>query len=1373
MENDNFNDVLLRLVYALEEYKDNSNTTLILGAGCSLASTDNDVSTIGIMKECLYEHNVILNGEENWEEIYKSFINIVWTGKTLEERRRLLNKRFQGMEPTDGHRIIKELIEKGYIHNIITTNFDLLIEKTCSSLSFLKKSGDKKFVKIGNDTPQFKLLKVHGDLEDGILRFSPAELKELPGKLSSEIHEMTKDLTLFLGYRGQDIGLINSINKMNSSSIYWIDLLGPLNQKPFESEQIKDLLLVRESRENLLYGKKYGDFQNFLQNLNKFLILKDHKNIIESKKKQMIDAWKSTSIIDMLSMNSKIYNLFVDLLYSSHKTSSKICDCSGYLSNLNAYLVFFRNNFLPSKLIAIPHNEIDSLMLGLSIEILARTQDCNVNVNEYTEELHKIFEAEIKDSILFDSSFWEAVKNLLAMNYCCNIDTVKFNFKDQFLNIESIEIPLENLRELMQVIRILCAVNLPYDEKSKYRVFSGKQDFIKNVGDKIYIDLGEIGLDEKEFAKDYLIKQLPGYHVDYETNHFRISSRWLDILYKDKNIESFEDNTIYSLCLKRCKETSNQFLNLGVINNKKHIKLKLDYDLECFVSSDKTALFVTGSSGSGKTSSIQNYMLENKESFFIVVSSKNKITNRNGIGMFLNVDICDANEDLLLKTLNCAFELRQSLLILILDGLNEFNFQDQQLNYKKMIELSEKLYSLNCQNIKLIVTCRIHAYLQYKQLTGLHLNHQFFYSNDKSELGLMENRDASYMIKTFDDREINLLADCYIPESRISGISQVKLRNVTPLYFAIIGEYLDNNMNTILDLETDKDFYKIFSKAMLDRLSKTSVFFAKKIIYAYFELILKYGTINISKFMIEEKLLSENNSDDAEKFNITFNELADINIFEKNSSKKHNIKFMHDKIEEFFFSSYLEEDVILTSTVLDKVVKLSRYYLIYRSGFIQFLINKAKENLGEFKEIIVMNSSSNIDIFPRLFIDSLSHLNNIDEDLGFLLHQRDYKNGEIILNLIILGLEDSLLSYSLVSHDLMCIIDSIINISNNLVNNEVKAYMFFFKSRLLYFNNNYDEALKSINQSLKIIGSANGSLTQKLHIHQAIIWTELGYSKNSILTLQEEFDKCKSETNIYDRIRIGVELVRALNHSGQTELCFSICEELLEYKDQTTNAYLLARIYGEKANILNKKFFRELEYGFIPLDQISPARLLNIEKWFHEAVKLYSIAIDLLSKDNDVFCYSGMIPELINSYICYSMTVHECGLDECEEMIQKVEKLFKNITTPYKADFNLSKAYYYEYKGNIPKAIKCIETAQKFSREMKNKFKQAKSNIFYSQFAYRRILKSSEKEHITYWKKLASECIENALQYYKKYTKSENNRYIEICNHLKFLLSKS
>jgi len=46
-----------------------------------------------------------------------------------EERRKFLEKYFIGRDPTDTHRIIADMVKKGLIKIIITTNFDRLMEK--------------------------------------------------------------------------------------------------------------------------------------------------------------------------------------------------------------------------------------------------------------------------------------------------------------------------------------------------------------------------------------------------------------------------------------------------------------------------------------------------------------------------------------------------------------------------------------------------------------------------------------------------------------------------------------------------------------------------------------------------------------------------------------------------------------------------------------------------------------------------------------------------------------------------------------------------------------------------------------------------------------------------------------------------------------------------------------------------------------------------------------------------------------------------------------------------------------------------------------------------------------------------------------------
>lgn len=97
--NSNLENTFLRLGYALRELKQLKNSTLILGAGCSLNSSTKDISTSGIMKSCLSEHGVENANDLEWEVLYETFINVVWQGKGKTEQKLLLESKLNDVEP--------------------------------------------------------------------------------------------------------------------------------------------------------------------------------------------------------------------------------------------------------------------------------------------------------------------------------------------------------------------------------------------------------------------------------------------------------------------------------------------------------------------------------------------------------------------------------------------------------------------------------------------------------------------------------------------------------------------------------------------------------------------------------------------------------------------------------------------------------------------------------------------------------------------------------------------------------------------------------------------------------------------------------------------------------------------------------------------------------------------------------------------------------------------------------------------------------------------------------------------------------------------------------------------------------------------------
>lgn len=53
-------------------------------------------------------------------------------------------------------------------------------------------------------------------------------------------------------------------------------------------------------------------------------------------------------------------------------------------------------------------------------------------------------------------------------------------------------------------------------------------------------------------------------------------------------------------------------------------------------------------------------------------------------------------------------------------------------------------------------------------------------------------------------------------------------------------------------------------------------------------------------------------------------------------------------------------------------------------------------------------------------------------------------------------------------------------------------------------------------------------------------------------------------------MRVGIELGRALNHSGQIEIPLSIYNTLLNDNLEVYNSYVFARIFEQKGTVLTK-----------------------------------------------------------------------------------------------------------------------------------------------------------------------------------------------------------
>jgi len=157
---------------------------------------------------------------------------------TLAERASLLKTYFEPTEeereqglkvPTLAHKSIAKLVKYGYIHVILTTNFDRLIEKS------LEEENVTPAVISTDDTlegalpyvhSKCTLVKVNGDYMDARIKNTPKELKTYSKKLNSLLDKIFDEFGLIIcGWSGEwDIALRNAILRTENRRfpVYWL-----------------------------------------------------------------------------------------------------------------------------------------------------------------------------------------------------------------------------------------------------------------------------------------------------------------------------------------------------------------------------------------------------------------------------------------------------------------------------------------------------------------------------------------------------------------------------------------------------------------------------------------------------------------------------------------------------------------------------------------------------------------------------------------------------------------------------------------------------------------------------------------------------------------------------------------------------------------------------------------------------------------------------------------------------------------------------------------------------------------------------------------------------------------------------------------------
>ena len=413
--NSNHTAAFFRLADSMKRAKQNARPfCLFIGAGCSLSSSAHPITSEQVVKDCLSRcMGPQYNPPKTWEPLYKDFVNNVWECYAPEDRREILYECFKDLKPSIGYMKLKELVAHGYIKKIITTNFDMLIDDVLSDLPHITQVGSfsRRTINGGSDIVLFK---AHGDIENGGLRFSPRELTSLPSDVSDIISELSRCSCLVCGYRGQDVGIMCSLNTSSEYSAFWATPKRPLESDFYENGKVFDWMNIRKSSSNFIYGDILGTFDELMTQLV-------HTLIGDNSTTSVPNCWENSVIVRSLKTNQKVMDIFCNLLNCSNEISEQYewepiypFFAESYNSVLNAYLFFYHQKSsenIPVPL-QVPENEVESLLMGLAIEIAARTAGISVSPLDYADSLRLLFDSK-GYHYSPDISFWNGLGMVL------------------------------------------------------------------------------------------------------------------------------------------------------------------------------------------------------------------------------------------------------------------------------------------------------------------------------------------------------------------------------------------------------------------------------------------------------------------------------------------------------------------------------------------------------------------------------------------------------------------------------------------------------------------------------------------------------------------------------------------------------------------------------------------------------------------------------------------------------------------------------------------------------------------------------------------------------------------------------------------------
>jgi hypothetical protein len=344
------------------------------------------------------------------------------TRKTREERQMYVEQLVSGNAPSPGYMYLAGLINAGRFNQILTTNFDDLLNDALVKYYGIKPINcafDSAVASFNNSSLRPKIIKLHGDFLYDNIRNTDDELLDLGENMEGKMIEMCEDKGLVvLGYSGNDESIMTPIRenlrknkKFLTKGIHWCLFTKPdqSNVSVYikEDEIPEPLRVVRKRYPDRVFLYSISGFDKFMESVFSRChlslpdtILFPYQNNVANDFYKSCEALEkreklTLQVRDHMDEALKCMEVVPDEnQFKVRRAVKKWRDGADLRDNKQEYNLAI-NKFEESIDIVSNVLLVDNISNSLRLQCLTRIIGCHIGIAKSSHELNKSYEDEM------------------------------------------------------------------------------------------------------------------------------------------------------------------------------------------------------------------------------------------------------------------------------------------------------------------------------------------------------------------------------------------------------------------------------------------------------------------------------------------------------------------------------------------------------------------------------------------------------------------------------------------------------------------------------------------------------------------------------------------------------------------------------------------------------------------------------------------------------------------------------------------------------------------------------------------------------------------------------------------------------------------